>query len=183
APARGESTHPVSSVIDQGKAMLVPAVDADWLRQIARSPEHLAFLEALDLGSLMSVPLMFGDRALGAITFCFERVSGREHDEADLALAQELAHRAAIAVRNAALYRRALEREGALREAKEHAESARVSAERAKEIAEQANRAKSEFLAVLSHELRTPLTPVLAGVQLLQQELEEAEAADAAGQE
>src|SRR5690606_11301759 len=88
-----------------------------------------------------------------------------------------------IAVRNATLYRRALEREGALREAKEHAESARVSAERAKEIAEQANRAKSEFLAVLSHELRTPLTPVLAGVQLLQQELEEAEAIEAAGAE
>ena len=62
-----------------------------------------------------------------------------------------------------------------LRQAKETAEAARVSAERAKETAEQANRAKSEFLAVLSHELRTPLTPVLAGVQLLQEELAEAE--------
>lgn len=58
-----------------------------------------------------------------------------------------------------------------LQAAMRHADAARVSAERAKELAERANRAKSEFLAVLSHELRTPLTPVLAGTQLLHEEL------------
>ncbi len=39
---------------------------------------------------------------------------------------------------------------------------------RAKEVAEAANKAKDNFLAILSHELRTPLTPVLAAVASLQ---------------
>jgi PAS domain S-box-containing protein len=48
--------------------------------------------------------------------------------------------------------------------------AARQSAERAKTRAEEANRAKDHFLAVLSHELRTPLTPVLTAIALLQKE-------------
>jgi PAS domain S-box-containing protein len=40
----------------------------------------------------------------------------------------------------------------------------------AKETAELANSAKDKFLAVLSHELRTPLTPVLAIVQMLDED-------------
>jgi PAS domain S-box-containing protein len=39
----------------------------------------------------------------------------------------------------------------------------------AREAAEQANRIKDEFLAVLSHELRSPLNPILGWAKLLQQ--------------
>ena len=39
----------------------------------------------------------------------------------------------------------------------------------AKDFAEQANRAKDRFLAVLGHELRTPLTPLVMGFSMLQE--------------
>ena len=41
---------------------------------------------------------------------------------------------------------------------------------RAKELAEAANKAKDNFLAILSHELRTPLTPVLTAVAMLEED-------------
>ncbi|HUR53853.1 MAG TPA: PAS domain S-box protein, partial [Gemmataceae bacterium] len=47
-------------------------------------------------------------------------------------------------------------------------QAAKDAAEHAKEVAEQANRAKDHFLSVLSHELRTPLTPVLLTAGLIE---------------
>lgn len=45
-------------------------------------------------------------------------------------------------------------------------------AETARELAEAANRAKSDFLAVMNHELRTPLNPIIAGSEILAQSVD-----------
>ncbi|NML31314.1 hybrid sensor histidine kinase/response regulator [Paraburkholderia antibiotica] len=54
------------------------------------------------------------------------------------------------------------------REAIEERERLLASEQAARQAAEEANRAKDRFLAMLSHELRTPLTPVLAGASVLE---------------
>jgi PAS domain S-box-containing protein len=81
----------------------------------ADTPELNEILKVLGLTSSMCVPLIARDRVFGAITFVSAE-SGRRYDESDLAVAQDLARRAAIAVDNAQLYRDA---ESARHEAQE----------------------------------------------------------------
>jgi signal transduction histidine kinase/CheY-like chemotaxis protein len=61
----------------------------------------------------------------------------------------------------------------ATEEARELAEAAAASADRARVEAEAASRAKDEFLAMLGHELRNPLAPIVTALELAQQRTHE----------
>jgi diguanylate cyclase (GGDEF)-like protein len=69
-------------------------------------PEVLQILKELNLRSSLMVPLVGSKQVLGVITLILAE-SGRRYTEEDLGMAQELAHRASLAIENARLYEEA----------------------------------------------------------------------------
>jgi signal transduction histidine kinase len=71
----------------------------------------------------------------------------------------------ALYLRDVSAYRRLLAAE---RDARAEAEAARLAAERAGREADEANQAKSAFLATMSHEIRTPINAQIGYAQLME---------------
>src|SRR5581483_5843369 len=144
-PPDPSARHPRTRVLRTGAPVLIRDIGARDLGAIAPDPDHRAVLQSVGYRSAMIVPLVARGASLGAITFATAE-SARRYDAADLALAEEVAQHAALAVDNARLF--AAER-------------------RARTTAEVASRAKDTFLATVSHELRTPRSPILAWARML----------------
>lgn len=125
------------------------------------SPAGVAYAPREVLGTLS-----FGSRSRDTLT------------PDDLLLVDEVADLVSLAVERGRDRRRLTETARRLSEQAQHLlEQAswlvdvRQSADRARLEAEEANRTKDQFLAVLSHELRAPLTPVLAATHELELDL------------
>ena len=90
-------------VLRTGQPELTAEITDEMLRHSHSDPEFVEILRQLGLRSSMIVPLCAWGRTLGVLTFLTAESRAR-YTEDDLALAQELAHRAALAVDNARLY-------------------------------------------------------------------------------
>lgn len=138
--------HPVWSALETGEPELISSIDGPALA--VRGGEDLRLFAELPVRSAMIVPLRPRGRTSGAIAFYSHRPHRFGAD--DLALARELAARAALAVDNARLY----------------------------EAAREAVKARDDVLAVVSHDLGNPLSAIRIGVSLLLRSREGAGTAD-----
>jgi signal transduction histidine kinase len=108
----------------------------------ALNDRHRARIQQLGLCSLIMLPFVVRGKIIGVLALYTTRAV-RRYTSNDLALAEELARRAAIALDNAQLYHEAQE---AIRE-------------------------REAFLLVASHEVKNPLTALLGRAQMLRRRL------------
>lgn len=102
-PLNMEADYGVARVIRLGEPELYPEIPAAVIDALTRDDEHMQLLESLRYRSWMIVPLRARGRILGTVSFVISD-SGRRFDYEDLALAQDLADRAALAIDNARLF-------------------------------------------------------------------------------
>ena len=90
-------------VIKTGKSFFWPDLNDEVLMRTAQDEQHLDMLRQLGLKSAIVVPLTAREKIFGMLTLVMAQ-SGRRYDKDDLALAQEVGRRVAIAIDNARLY-------------------------------------------------------------------------------
>ncbi|MBL0420431.1 response regulator [Ramlibacter sp. AW1] len=137
-PPDPRSSGGVWDVLRTGRPLLVPEVTPENIDKSVPDIGRREALRWLQLCSYIIVPLSAREQPFGVLTFATSE-SGRRYNRNDLALAMDLARRAAVAVENARLML-------ALRES---------------------DRAKDVFMATLAHELRNPLAPIWNGLSII----------------
>jgi PAS domain S-box-containing protein len=93
----------VSRVVASGESLLFFDVDDAHLIRVAQSDEQLELLRALRIRSALVVPLRVPSRTIGTMSF-FTSTSRRRLTDDDVALAEQLGRRAAVAVENSRLH-------------------------------------------------------------------------------
>lgn len=138
-PVDPQRLQRITAHLSRGQPIINLAIDDEWLAALASSPEHLTVLKALAPRTHVILPLRGRERLLGGLLLATTAGSQHSWGPAELALSEELAHRAALAIEHAYLYREA----------------------------QRAVRLREDFLSIAAHELRTPLTTIKGYVQLL----------------
>jgi len=139
--------HPMRRVME-GKSIFVPEITDAMLEAMRANEEHGRLISRILPRSVIAVPLRVGDKVIGVFAL-YTSESGRHFESDDLALAEELARRASLAVDNARLFHEA----------------------------NQATRARDEMLGVVAHDLRNPLSTIVMGATVMLAGIKEADVA------
>lgn len=142
-PPRHSQTSPIWQVLRTGQPRQFSETTDLLMEAYALDAEHLKLMRATGPHrAVLLVPLLARGRTIGVLS-CGLIGERRQFAASDVALAEELARRIALAVDNARLYQEA----------------------------QTAVRMRDQFLSIASHELRNPLTVLIGQTQLLQRRL------------
>jgi signal transduction histidine kinase len=138
-----EADIPVARVVRSGIPEVEYHVAATIGEQVHSDPAYQAIVRRMAPHAYICVPLTAHGRTLGAVAFILTTPL-REFASDDVAFAEEVARRAAIALDNAHLYQQA----------------------------QDAISIRDQFLSTAAHELKTPVTALLGNVQMMQRRAE-----------
>jgi PAS domain S-box-containing protein len=102
-PVRAQASSGVSAALSTGRSQLIRDVPSWLAEQETPDEELLTLSRVLGVRSSIVAPLGGRGRVFGALTLATAE-SGRRFSEEDLAIAEDLARRAALAIENARLY-------------------------------------------------------------------------------
>jgi signal transduction histidine kinase/ActR/RegA family two-component response regulator len=145
---RGRREHSITGkTIMSGVPQLVETVTDELLASLATGDgPWLERAKALGVTSLLSVPLLVQQGHTVGSILLLRQGQSPPFEQEDVPTFENVARLAAVAIDNARLFE---------------------IAQRERRRADEANRAKDEFLAMVSHELRTPLNSMLGWARLL----------------
>jgi len=93
----------LAKVVRTGEPEFYPHITNEMLAQFIKEKERLAFMQSLNLRSLMVMPLKENGKTVGGITFVVSD-SGRHLSESDFEMANDLVARVSLSMTNARLY-------------------------------------------------------------------------------
>jgi signal transduction histidine kinase/DNA-binding NarL/FixJ family response regulator len=138
--------HPLSRVLREGRPQIVMDLSGELARELLGEAAPAELIRRLVAASALIVPLVVRSRPFGSLSL-FSLQPAQRYTEPDVALALELAARAAVAVDHARLYQET----------------------------QQAVRARDQVLGIVSHDLRNPLNTIsISAALLLEQAVPEA---------